>query len=46
MKAVGAQVFDCGIASTPAMFLTTVKDNNLLKGEVLIAASHSSFNRN
>lgn len=46
LSAGGAQVFDCGIASTPAMFMTTVKDNTPTTGGVMITASHLPFNRN
>jgi len=46
MTESGAQVFDCGIASTPAMFMSTVSDDNPTTGGVMITASHLPFNRN
>ena len=42
----GAQVFDCGIASTPAMFMTTVSGEKSTTAGVMITASHLPFNRN
>lgn len=46
MMKAGAQVFDCGIASTPAMFMTTVAANQSTTAGVMITASHLPFNRN
>ncbi|MBQ1228724.1 MAG: phosphomannomutase/phosphoglucomutase [Firmicutes bacterium] len=43
---VGAKVFDCGLASTPAMFMSTVFDNYKCDGAIMITASHLPFNRN
>ncbi len=43
---MGAKVFDCGLASTPAMFMTTVSVENPVTGGVMITASHLPFNRN
>lgn len=40
----GARVLDCGLASTPSMFLTTVDLG--CDGSVQITASHHPFNRN
>ena len=42
----GADVFDTGLASTPAMFMTTVTDGYLYDGAVMITASHLPMNRN
>ncbi|MCX6309124.1 MAG: phosphomannomutase/phosphoglucomutase, partial [Bacteroidia bacterium] len=42
----GANVFDCGLASTPAMFMTTVLGNKSITAGVMITASHLPFNRN
>ena len=42
----GATVYDCGMASTPAMFMTTVDDKHPVAGSVMITASHLPFNRN
>lgn len=43
---VGLTVYDCGLASTPAMFMTTVDDRQPVTGGVMITASHLPFNRN
>lgn len=40
----GVTVLDCGLASTPSMFMTTVDLN--CDGAVQITASHHPFNRN
>jgi phosphomannomutase len=42
----GAKVFDCGLASTPAMFMTTVSGEKTSTAGVMITASHLPFNRN
>ena len=42
----GATVYDCGLASTPAMFMTTVSDKKSITAGVMITASHLPFNRN
>lgn len=44
--AMGADVLDCGMASTPAMFMTTVTDSFLCDGAVMVTASHLPMNRN
>ncbi len=43
---LGFDVFDCGIASTPAMFMTTVDKDYKIDAGVMITASHLPFNRN
>jgi phosphomannomutase len=42
----GGKAFDCGLASTPAMFMSTVIDEFSCDGAVMITASHLPFNRN
>lgn len=42
----GARVFDFGMASTPAMFMSTVDEELKVDGAVMITASHLPFNRN
>ncbi len=42
----GAEVLDCGMASTPAMFMTTVTEPYKAHGAVMLTASHLPFNRN
>lgn len=39
-------VIDCGMASTPAMFMTTLSAKIKVQGAVMITASHLPFNRN
>jgi phosphomannomutase len=42
----GCAVFDCGLASTPAMFMSTVFENHSYDGSIMLTASHLPFNRN
>ena len=42
----GLQVTDFGMASTPAMFMSTVTEGYAFDGSVMITASHLPFNRN
>lgn len=42
----GAAVIDCGLCSTPAMFMTTVLGGWRFDGAVMVTASHLPFNRN
>ena len=42
----GLQVTDFGMASTPAMFMSTVTEGFSFDGSVMITASHLPFNRN
>ena len=42
----GIQVYDCGLASTPAMFMSTIFADTECDGAVMITASHLPFNRN
>jgi len=42
----GVMVHDCGIASTPAMFMTTVYGEQPTAAGVMLTASHLPFNRN
>lgn len=46
MVAQGINVTDFGMASTPAMFMSTVTDGYSFDGSVMITASHLPFNRN
>ncbi|HUM82904.1 MAG TPA: phosphomannomutase/phosphoglucomutase [Lachnospiraceae bacterium] len=47
LKGTGcAEAFDCGLVSTPAMFLSTVLPDTDFDGSVMITASHLPFNRN
>ncbi|MDO5491160.1 MAG: phosphomannomutase/phosphoglucomutase [Bacillota bacterium] len=42
----GVRVLDCGLASTPAMFMATVFSDFSCDGTIMITASHLPFNRN
>ncbi|WP_343209020.1 phosphomannomutase/phosphoglucomutase [Anaerolentibacter hominis] len=42
----GASVYDCGLVSTPSMFMTTVYTEMQFDGAIMITASHLPFNRN
>lgn len=42
----GATVIDCGMASTPAMFMTTVFPQTDTDGAIMVTASHMPMNRN
>lgn len=46
LMAKDVKVVDCGLASTPAMFMSTVMDATKLDAAVMITASHLPFNRN
>ena len=43
---VGARAADCAMASTPAMFMSTVLTGSRFSGAVMITASHLPWNRN
>lgn len=42
----GASVSGCGLASTPAMFMSTIFEEFRCDGAVMITASHLPYNRN
>ena len=42
----GVKIFDCGLASTPAMFMSIVMPETNVDGSIMITASHLPFNRN
>ena len=46
MLEAGIRVFDCGLASTPAMFMSTIFETYKCDGAIMITASHLPFNRN
>ncbi len=46
VESTGAKGYDCGLASTPAMFMGTVFDETGYDGSVMVTASHLPFNRN
>ncbi|MDF9824737.1 phosphomannomutase [Breznakia sp. PF5-3] len=42
----GCLVYDCGLASTPSMFMSTLFEEFQSDGAIMITASHLPFNRN
>jgi len=46
LSALGVSVFDCGLASTPAMFMGTKFQQTDFDGAIMITASHLPQNRN
>ena len=46
LTATGAVAIDCGLASTPAMFMSTIFENHHYDGAMMLTASHLPFNRN
>ncbi|NET47915.1 MAG: phosphomannomutase/phosphoglucomutase [Merismopedia sp. SIO2A8] len=43
---MGCQVYDFSLASTPAMFMSTVHPDTACDGAIMMTASHLPFNRN
>ncbi|MCR5834639.1 MAG: phosphomannomutase/phosphoglucomutase [Selenomonadaceae bacterium] len=46
LRASGVKVVDCGLASTPAMFMSTVFEETAADGAIMLTASHLPYNRN
>jgi phosphomannomutase len=46
VRSTGATAVDCSVASTPAMYMSTVFEETMYDGAVMITASHLPFNRN
>ena len=46
LNARKVEAVDCGLASTPAMFMSTVFDEIKADGAIMLTASHLPFNRN
>ena len=46
LEASGAKAFDCELASTPAMFMTTIDNETPVDGAIMVTASHLPWNRN
>lgn len=46
MEAAGAAVYSAGLASTPAMFMSTVLRGHKYDGAIMITASHLPFDKN
>lgn len=46
LGALGVRAFSCGLASTPAMFMSIVFPETQMDGAIMITASHLPYNRN
>lgn len=46
MGGYGVTLLDCGLASTPAMFMSTIFPEYQCDGAIMITASHLPYNRN
>lgn len=46
IMAAGAKALDCGLASTPAMFMSILFEETKADGSIMLTASHLPFNRN
>jgi len=46
MSEMGSQVYDFDLASTPAMFMSTIHPDFACDGAIMLTASHLPFNRN
>ena len=46
LVANGVKVIDCGLASTPAMFMSIIFNETKADGSIMLTASHLPFNRN
>lgn len=46
LTVLGCRVLNCGLASTPAMFVSTIAKGYEYDGAIMITASHLPFNRN
>lgn len=42
----GAQAYDCGLATTPSMFMGIIYPQTKFHGSIMLTASHLPFNRN
>lgn len=42
----GVNIYNCNLISTPAMFMTTLKENLNCDAAIMITASHHPFNKN
>lgn len=46
LAAEGVKAYDCGLASTPAMFMSIVLPETKMDGALMLTASHLPYNRN
>ena len=42
----GVHILDCGLASTPSLFMSTIFENIQADGAIMVTASHLPWNRN
>lgn len=43
LTALGCDVYDCGMSTTPAMFMTTILENYKCDGAIMVTASHLPY---
>lgn len=46
ITAADCDVFDCGMATTPAMFMTTIDEHTMADGAIMLTASHHPPEKN
>src|SRR6056297_763885 len=46
IKSLDHEAYDCGIASTPSMFMTTQDEKMKADGAIMVTASHLPYERN
>ncbi len=46
LRSMGAQVLDCGLATTPSMFFSTYHEESSCDGAIEITASHLPYDKN
>jgi len=46
ITAADSDVFDCGLCTTPAMFMTTIDEKTLADGAIMVTASHQPPEKN
>lgn len=43
LRSIGVNVVDCGLATTPSMFMTTIMDDYMCDGAIMFTASHMPY---
>src|SRR3712207_2953386 len=43
LRTIGVYVYDCGLATTPSMFMTTVMEDYMCQGAIMFTASHMPY---
>jgi len=46
LTGAGCDVYDCGMSTTPAMFMTTILENYRCAGAIMLTASHLPYQHN